>query len=304
MGLSTVNDFKHVDSEMCVYLDDEQLKELQATLLEILKDVIDICDSQQLTYTLGGGSALGAVRHRGFIPWDDDVDINMPRKDFDKFIPLFLQKYKEKYWVHTPETTKNYNLLLSRIRLKGTSVITREDFQNDECGAFIDIFVIENTFNIALFRYLHGFGSLVLGFLQSCRKFYRDRKELLQMCSKDKILVRKINLKITIGFFTALLSMETWTRIANNWNKICKNHKSENVVIPVGRKHFFGELYKRNDMCETKTLLFENVNARCPVQVEKYLETLYGDYMELPKKEDIEKHVFIKPYYLIKEKKI
>ena len=300
MGLSTVNDFKHVDSEMCVYLDDEQLKDLQATLLEILKDVIDICNMNQLTYTLSGGSALGAVRHQGFIPWDDDVDINMPRKDFDKFVPLFLQKYKEKYWVHTPETTKNYNLLLSRIRLKGTSVITREDFQNDECGAFIDIFVMENTFDMPILRYVHGFGSLAFGFLQSCRKFYRDRKELLQLCCDNRNLVRKIRIKVFVGFFTALLPMETWTRVANRWNKLCRNHNSEYVVIPAGRKHFFGELYNRDEMCKTKPFLFEDIYANCPVHVEKYLKVLYGDYMKVPNKEEREKHVFIKPFYLEK----
>ena len=160
MGLSTVDAFKHIRSEEALTLTDAQRKALQRTLNGMLSD-LDEC----------------------FIPWDDDVDVNMPRADLEKFLVLFEKEYGDRYWVHSPQTTKGYGLTLSRILLKGTSVRTREDFQNEECGAFLDIFPIENTYDNKLLRRLHGLSCMAAGFAQSCSKFKRDRKELLRLAS-------------------------------------------------------------------------------------------------------------------------
>ena len=175
MSLSTLEVFKHIQPEGAVVLTDEQLLDLQKTLNGILRDIVSVCAKHHLRYFLGGGSALGAIRHHGFIPWDDDIDINMPREDHDRFVQVFRQEFGTKYWVHTPEETAGYGLLLSRVLLKGTSVRTREDFHNPECGAFIDIFVIENTYDNAFLRNIHGFGCMAFGFAQSCRKFFHKK---------------------------------------------------------------------------------------------------------------------------------
>ena len=147
MKLSTFDIFKNIESDEVIILSEEQLETLKKTLLTMLKDVIEVCEKNNITYSLGGGSVLGAVRHKGFIPWDDDIDLNMSREDYDKFVIAFEKEYGYKYWIHTPEKTKNYNLLFARIRLKGTALITRDDFDNEECGVPLDIFIIENTFD-------------------------------------------------------------------------------------------------------------------------------------------------------------
>ena len=136
MSLSTVDAFKHIHSGETVTLTQEELAQLQSVLLDILADIADVCDRHGITYELG--------------------DINMPRADYDRFIPIFRQEMGEKYWIHTPQETDNYGLMLSRILKKGTSVRTREDFQNPECGAFVDIFVIENTFDNTFLRTIHA----------------------------------------------------------------------------------------------------------------------------------------------------
>ena len=115
MSLSTVDAFKHIHSGETVTLTQEELAQLQSVLLDILADIADVCDRHGITYELGGGSCLGAVREHAFIPWDDDADINMPRADYDRFIPIFRQEMGEKYWIHTPQETDNYGLMLSRI---------------------------------------------------------------------------------------------------------------------------------------------------------------------------------------------
>lgn len=291
-GLSTVDAFKHIHSDSAILLDDSQLHKLQETLNSILDDVISVCDKYGIVYTLGGGSVLGAVRHNGFIPWDDDIDINMTRADYNKFIPLFSREFGDKYWIHTPEDTDNYGLSLARIRLKDTIVKTKEDFFNDECGAFVDLFVVENTFDNAILRMIHGLGCMAFGLALSCRKFWRDRKYLLELADGNSKLLRVFRFKVFLGFLIAWGSMNFWTRTTNKWNALCKNDNSKFVCIPVGRKHFFGELYKRSDVCDTVDVLYEGKLRKCPANYDMYLTALYGDYMQIPKEEDRELHVF------------
>ena len=300
MHLSTVDAFKHIHTQDCVTLDDEQLKCLQRVLNSILDDIVTVCEDNQIRYTLGGGSALGAVRHHGFIPWDDDIDLNMPREDYNRFIPVFRRRFGEKYWIHTPQETVNYDLLLSRIRLKGTSVCTREDFGNTENGAFVDLFVIENTFDNALLRTIHGIGCNGLGFLVSCRKFYRDRKPLMMLArdTGDRRLQAVFRFKIALGFLIAWIPIESWLHAGDRWNALCKNRNSEYVVVPTGRKHFWGEMYRREDICEGTDVLYDGKMRKCPAGTDLYLTRLYGNYMQLPDPEDIEKHVFFAPFDL------
>lgn len=298
MNLSTFDAFKHIKSDECLELSQSQLQQLQYVLLGIFDDIKYVCEKYGLTWTMGAGTALGTVRHQGFIPWDDDMDLNMPRRDYEVFLLRFQEEFGDKYWIHSPERTKNYGLLMGRIRLKGTTVKTREDFYTDECGAFVDIFVIENTFDNPVLRWLHGFFSLVLGFLLSCRKFYRDREQLMRLTGTNAELGRVFQTKIWIGRLLAWLPIDCLTHMADRWHSVCRNHDSRYVVIPSGRKHFFGELYLRSDMCKTAGMLFEGRNVKCPVAYGTYLQKLYGDYMKIPAPEDRETHVVYKPFDL------
>jgi lipopolysaccharide cholinephosphotransferase len=299
-GLSTVDAFKHMKGGGTVTLEESQLKELQRTLNGILADIVSVCDESRIRYTLGGGSCLGAVRHGGFIPWDDDIDINMPRRDFERFIPLFRKKFGYKYWIHTPQDTKGYNLLLSRIRLRGTSVVTREDFNNSQAGAFVDLFVIENTFDNPVLRAVHGAGCYAFGFAVSCRKFWRDRKGYLKLArdSHDRRLLKITIIKVITGFFLSFLSLDTWRIAGDNWNRLCRNSHSKMVTVPTGRKFFFGEMYNRSDICRTRRVSYDGHRYRVPAATDRYLKNLYGDYMKIPDPDDIEKHVFFSPFKL------
>lgn len=312
-SLSTVDAFKHLRSKDTIELTDEQLLALQNTLYDILRDIVRFCKRYNIRYELGGGSVLGAVRHNAIIPWDDDIDINMPRRDYEKFRRLFKKKMGKKYWIHTPEETDNLALLFSRVRLKGTSVKTREDYHTNECGAFIDIFIIENTFDNPVLRKIHGFGSLALGLLLSCRKFWRDRKMMMKLVKigvsgnemeaedKQKFIksVRKVFIiKILLGMPLAVLPINFWTRLANRWNGMCRNNRSKYVTTPCGRKHFFGELYKRSELVETVDMDFGNMKCAIPRAYDKYLTKLYGDYMQIPEDTEKEKHIVYKPFIL------
>ncbi len=85
-------------------IDDEKLRNMQLRLLDALSDVHNICEKYNLQYFLSGGTLLGAIRHKGFIPWDDDIDIMMPLTDYNKLGELVAQEFGDKYLVKYPRT--------------------------------------------------------------------------------------------------------------------------------------------------------------------------------------------------------
>ena len=292
MKFETVDTFKKIKTESTIFrnLSVEEIKELQKELLAILKDFSMACKNNEIPFALGGGSALGAVRHHGFVPWDDDIDINMRRSDFERFIKAYNDDLACNYWLHYPEKNADLGLGFARLRKKGTILKTREDYYNDESGIFIDIFFVENTFNCSILRFFHGFLSLMTGFLLSCRNFYRNRKLYLQI-NNSNIIFR---IKVLIGFILSILPVSFYCRQWNNTNRICKNDKSRFVVIPVGRRHFFKELYERKDIEKLISMKFEDTKMPVYHSYDKYLKNMYGDYMTIPSDADKEAHLILK----------
>ncbi|MCQ2507634.1 MAG: LicD family protein [Dorea sp.] len=293
MKLTTFNMMKKMPDNLdgLVVLEQEQVEALQKILFEILNDIADVCEQYQISYTLGGGSVLGALRHQGFIPWDDDIDINMPRAEYKKFIPLFRKHFGHKYWIHTPEETRGYALPMAKVRLKNTIMKERDDFRNPECGVGLDIFIIENTFNNPILRKIHGIGSLGFGFLLSCRKFFRDRKELLDYGKRWGKVAKAFYIKIAIGAVLSILPIGFWCKASNWWNSIC--HDSDSIYVSGcgGRLYFFGELYRRDEFCVSRQEVFEGRLFPVPVKAEQYLEHCYGNWEVIPDMDNREKHI-------------
>ncbi|MCH3943562.1 MAG: LicD family protein [Atopobiaceae bacterium] len=293
MNLSTVAQLKNMSSSMMVVPDDEQLRLLQSILLRIIDDITCYCDERGLCYALGGGSSLGAIRHHGFIPWDDDVDFDMPRKDYDKFIKGFSEQFSDKYVVQSPETTPSVGLPMARVRLKGTVARTHEDTSNPDCGIFVDIFVIENTFNNPVLRNLHGFACMAMGLLYSCRRFYRDKDFYLSFAGGNEDFARAVRVKAAIGRLLSLQSMDSWTHAIVATYSLCKDDSSRYVAVPAGRDHFFKELYPRDEFAATRRERFEGRLLNVPKECEKYLEHHYGDYLAIPSKDEQEHHAYL-----------
>ena len=103
-------------------LSDEDLKKLQSELLEILVDIKTVCDKHQIDYMLCGGTMLGAIRHKGFIPWDDDVDIMMLRNEYNKFKAVFDEELSEKYVLAEPLSSPRYFSKMVKVFKKDTGI--------------------------------------------------------------------------------------------------------------------------------------------------------------------------------------
>lgn len=279
-------------SEMVV-LDEEKLKQLQTVLLSIVKDIMELCEQHQIHAMLGYGSALGGLRHHGMIPWDDDIDIIMLREDYNKFIRIFERKYAEKYWIHIPGRTRNYGSVITKVLRKGTVVRKFEDCETEECGAFVDIMVLENTFDHLIARRIHMRGAYLLFGLLSCRRTYRDAKYMIPILGDEAKLVKKIKVKAAIGKVLSFWSLDRWVKINLKWNRLCKNSRSEYVIDAGAPRELLMEGYERRMFQKRRKVRFGEYVWDVPFQCEEYLEKIYGDYHRIPSKEERERHVVL-----------
>lgn len=291
MALLQTNEiFKQQLSQKKHRMTEEETKAVQKIVLEIACDVVQICDEMDIPYMLGGGSALGGVRHRGFIPWDDDMDLNIPRRYINELLNAIEERYPDKYEVEAPIRTPGYLSSFIQIHRKGT--IYREYLAQDirHCGIKLDIFVIENTYNQPLKRIWHG-ARVELGLLMlSCYRMYLWKDEFLALTEGNKKARMAVRVKGLLGKLFALNGDSRYTRVQNCMME-CRDENSRYIVIPSGRKHFFGELYPRLEYLSCEKMPFEHVDFLVTKDYDNYLKNLYGAYQEIPPKEKQEHHV-------------
>ena len=134
MSPNTSDTIRRAHISGSVVMTEDKLSRLRELLLMMLKDIAGTAEANNIEYQLGGGSVLGGVRHKGFIPWDDDIDINITRKECTRLLDAISKEYPDKYSILIPGKTPGYMLLFPQIRLNGTSVRTRDDVNNDKCG--------------------------------------------------------------------------------------------------------------------------------------------------------------------------
>lgn len=241
--------------------DGSTLRIIQLRMLDILKCVDAICRKHGIKYWLSSGTLLGAVRHGGFIPWDDDLDIEMLRDDYIKLLKVLPFELPQQYVLQSYKNDCNYIYIFSKVRDLNSEIVetcgVNRGFKYN--GAFIDLFPLEPSFNILAKI------SAVL-FNRCC----------FNLVSTNKVILRKLG-KLNLIFL--LNCVFPFFRI---FSKLSNTRK-------IGHTFGVNFLKKRNldDIFPLKELLFENHPFYVPNNYDSYLKNLYGDYMKIPELKDV-----------------
>ena len=274
---------------------EEESKALKKCALSIFDDLINLCNKNGLTVFMGGGSCLGAVRHHGFIPWDDDIDVNMPRPDYDKLIGLLESgALGDNYEYVYPHKEKDSPCLWLQIYKKSTRLITvggeREKYPN---GCYIDVFPIEGVPSGDWHRRVKGWVSngirLIANMVMDAESSLNP--ELKKLYESDRNLNRMMKIRRILGRLCSVVSHKKWV-----WWFDCyaRNIDMSNWVgIPTGRGLYYNESHPSSVFFPPIDGEFEGRKVLLPANYDAYLKALFGDYMWIPPEEKRESH-FIK----------
>lgn len=251
--------------------DEYGILSLQDKILQIAIYIDEICEKHGIDYCLMGGSALGAIRHGGFIPWDDDLDIFMKPSEYEKFRAVFANEGNHKDY-YLQELMERQGLVASaKLRLNHTMYVEEatKDMKIHQ-GIFVDIFILHNTANSGLFRAFHCLNAKCL---------------LAKGQSFKNIKYRGIK-RVFIGLFKLL--PKEWG-IARRLKRIYQYDKKESKYVChfMGKAFFEKGVYSASIFSSTKRVPFEKVELRVPSKSDEYLTKRFGDYMSMPSKDSI-----------------
>ena len=276
-----------------VKISDEVLVRIQEQLLNMIKEIAPVLEKRGIDWVLTAGSMLGAVRHKGFIPWDDDLDILMTRENFIAFEKIFDKELSKEYILKRPGD-KGYLLHYPQIQKRGTVMQNLQSTEECTDGLFIDVFILENTFDNIYFRLLHGLLCTSLLFIDSTVRMSKCKKTIFKYTDNDPAVKRAINMRARLAFLFCFLPFEEWLKISDKVFSCVKKNSSIGV-IPGGAKHFFGELFPKSIFFPSKIVDFNGINVRIPIDPKLYLVKRYGaGYMKMPPVSQREQHIYIR----------
>lgn len=234
----------------------DSIRDLQLYLLPIMEDIDNFCRQNQIKYSLCGGSLLGSIRHKGFIPWDDDLDLMFDRENYEKFIQIAKKSLPDKYEIVGDTWIKR---------------IKRKDNPNDEFQeGFVDLFVMDT---IPDNRIVSMFKNIILKTLQGMLKARFEPEKYS--------LINKIEIKAThaLGKLFSVKSKQKMYESVSKWGN--KNSKRVNIYNSMFNQ--IGKFsYTANIMDSIIDVQFENITVCGISDFNQYLTVAYGDYMKLP----------------------
>lgn len=255
------------------------MTELQKCEFSLLEKAIKIINDNNLTYYLVCGSALGAVKYEGFIPWDDDIDIALPRNDYEKFIELVKENYSDDFALQNYRCAPNIPFFYSKIRNGKTTFIEKSVSTFDiNHGVFIDVFPLD--------------GYPETGFCSFC--FELKKKVLWRMISS--VFVRENKLKKLVFYpIKALITKHLYHFVSEYEKHISKfSTTNSRMLCNFGNSPFKLEYSPKEHYGEGKKIKFEGLDVIVPERYDDYLTQKYGDWRaELPDDQKKGHHHFV-----------
>ena len=250
------------------------LREQQMLQLTILKEIHRICEENDIQYYLMYGTLIGAVRHNGFIPWDDDIDIVMMRPDYDRFVKVCeCGALSENYVIQNRDTDPEFEFLISRIGMKGTY---SDDHSRRKLKSlnytYVDVFPLDNVPDSETDQKKH---KKRLAFLQQSLH-YRMNYHYYHN-TKFKLVLKTI---WSLPF--KIIPLSKYMRDMEGEIKKYNNVDTKKCAMFCGRYGYERESYLKSDFMPAKLLTFEDSKFFVPKKYDNILKHIYGDYMKLP----------------------
>lgn len=253
---------------------DETLRRLQLTELEILKIIDGFCTEYNISYSLYCGTLLGAVRHKGFISWDDDLDICMLRENYDRFLELWEKSGPEGYVLQNKENSPEFNQSFTKIRKDHTTFLQQgEQNVSYHTGIFVDIFPIDCVPN---------------GFIQRKLRIFRVMRYLLYTREFAPSSEKGSRLeRIMSGVFLKLVPAKRRGKARRKLLRKITRYNDNKSLMKASIATLAGaKIYHRPDYLDEITKLpFEDGEFPCCACWDENLRVTYGDYMKFPPKE-------------------
>ena len=277
----------------------DELKQIQ---LEMLLELDEYCQQHNLTYFMCGGTLLGAVRHKGFIPWDDDIDILMPRKDYEKLLNSYHDE-NNRYRMFSVEKGDAVPLYMTMQNTYTTVKNLRGEkfFYSDH--VFIDIFPIDELSNNKTIRILTCYIKEILIYLYhgSILDFEPTKRY------KDKnggIFNWRAKIRTVIKYIFIILFHQTnsnmWGRLANRISRFWEGRNTNwqgCMMTAAHHNNGLSEILPKEVFSDTVKLNFEGYRLNAMIGYEEYLTSLYGDYMKMPPKDKQVSHHDFRAFY-------
>ncbi len=263
------------------------LRQLQLKELELLKIFQGICQEHSIRYFALGGTLLGAVRHRGFIPWDDDIDVGVPRPDYDRLCKILEENPLPKgIHFHTFHNSKDYIRYFGHLEDEGMKIVRHDKMKAEETFAWIDIFPLDAMPNHPVLRKWKVFQVLFL------RAMYRFScfDTLVNVEKKDRPFIERI--LIWVGLHTPIQKLFDTKKCLNRLEKALTGipyEKSDFLVNAMGA-YKFREMFHKKHYGTGKMYPFEDTEICGPVDYDFVCTQLYGDYMKPPKENERNHH--------------
>lgn len=248
------------------------LEELHKIMKTMLIDIDKVCEEEELDYFLIDGTLLGAARHKGFIPWDDDVDIAMPRKDYEKFVKIAQEKIGNKYFVQTLDTDKEYDQFYIPLKIRDNNSTLIEVYgKKYHEGVFVDVFPFDFLDDRVKKQIMH---KRIMHFLSVGKgpiSMYRFPSLHFWARLAVQLVGRMIPLKLIVKYS----------------DYVVREYKSasQTEYMTYGYELPWRNIFKTQDIYPLKKIEFEDVLLNCPNNETAILTEVYGDYMQLPPKE-------------------
>lgn len=260
----------------CDYRVVTELKKVWAIQLELLSKFDEVCKANNIEYTIWAGTLLGAVRHHGYIPWDDDLDVAMTRENFEKLLKL-EKNFKDPFFLQYALNDRKYFCEYARLRnSETTGIIAWNNSKEYNNGIYIDIFVLDGcpTGSFRTKKYLFK-RKVFLSLLNSYYGKYPVKKTL-----KNKVK------RILLFLGRHLYSYERLYHL-NNKNLSCFTKKTNKIGLLTHGLEFVKKYWcYKEDLLEMTEGDFEGLKVPMPKNYDQILKNMYGDYMSFPKVEE------------------